>query len=127
MDVHAGPDASSIRDQARTCGGYGLGIEFGGVSMKPNRLLIGCIALGIAVVAGVAWPISAQTKGQSQATQHKEILKQMDDAQMTLAKATEAAGEESGGRAVGVRADIHSDKLVFTVQCSVGDELKPVT
>lgn len=92
------------------------------------RRSIRCAAPPIAVlaVALVAGPLWGQSRGQSQATRHRDIVRLMDEAEMTLAKAVEAAEKECGGRAVGARADVEGEKLVFTVQCSVGDELKPV-
>ena len=44
--------------------------------MKLNSWIVGTVVT-MATVVLVAWPALAQTKGQSQATQHKEIIKQM--------------------------------------------------
>lgn len=91
-----------------------------------RQMIIPAVAAGV-VLAAVCVPLLAQSKGQSQASQHKQIIKLMDEAEMTLAKAVEAAEKESAGRAVGVRADLEGEKLVLTVSCSVGEELKLVT
>ena len=88
--------------------------------MNLKRITVAGIAtLTLAMAAG---SVMAQARGQAKS--HKEIVAAMEAKKMTLANAITKAEEEAKGTAVGARAELQEGELHFTVQVSVGDDLK---
>ncbi len=89
---------------------------------RKGKIVLGVVAVSTVVL--VAWPVYAHCG--TCAASGKDMVKLMEEGQLSLGKAVEIAEKHSNGKAVAAYCELEGDALEIEVYCLVGNKIMEV-